>query len=71
MCLSGFDGKSWGAAQNVFGAVSTNGSAIQTAFTTAAALTLNMRFALGVQNTTGAAIESATISLALVFEFRT
>ena len=64
------DGSEWEGPVDLFGALSSGpGRSIQAAFTDRGKLGPVMRFALGVANTTGAAIESAEVSCTLFFEF--
>ncbi len=67
-----FDGQQWGALPtDLFGAIITNGSAVQTPNTTATDFTQAMRWVIGSKNVSGGATESAVVSLALAIELRT
>ena len=65
------DGRNWNGPTDLFAAVSAVGDVIQTEFTTATALGLKLRFAVGVANVTGTAIETGNITAALAFRFKT
>ena len=66
-----FDGKTWSGPTSLFAAVTANGAVVQTQYTTTSNFHLHMRYALGVQNSAGTAMESANVSLTLVFELKT
>lgn len=69
----GVDGKVWnptGDAITLFAATGTAGQAIQAAYTTTTNFGLKLRFVVGIKANAGTAVETATVSGALAFEFR-
>ncbi len=64
------DGRQWNVPVDLFSAISNNGGVIQIAYTTNTQFGLYMRYAIGVANGSGTAIERAVCTAALAFTFK-
>lgn len=69
---SSFDGKAWPTTATglVFGYVSANGYAQQTAFAPAGGMPLHTRLTIGYNNSAAAAVTTANVSVDLILLFR-
>jgi hypothetical protein len=65
-----FDGYTWpGVTWAISSVVGANGLVVHTPYTDSSRFGLEMRYALGVRNSTGSAFEQAYVTCDLVFEF--